>query len=83
MPKTKSQNLIPCKDCGAMVSHTATRCPKCGRQRKPPFGLVIAVLVAAMVALLFIAPISKFIGSFINQRIQRDFQDLKEVGRQK
>lgn len=50
--------LTPCRDCGAMVSDDARRCPQCGRttdQASMRTARVVVLLVMLVGAILFAA----------------------------
>lgn len=43
-----------CKDCGAMVSHSARQCPKCGKVLNWVERLIVIAIVTAALAWFFI-----------------------------
>jgi len=48
--------LIPCRECGAMISRSAGRCPQCGARHdygSYAWALLIAIGLAASMAMVF------------------------------
>jgi RNA polymerase subunit RPABC4/transcription elongation factor Spt4 len=54
----KKMGLVPCSECGNVISSSATKCPRCGKGRTPwwdPIVKVIAVffLITAIIKIYF------------------------------
>jgi hypothetical protein len=46
-------NLIPCPDCGHQVSHTARRCPNCGKTFTTMGGVIVAIIIGVIIFAIF------------------------------